>query len=103
MEYQDGGLGYTSVAEVEVKEHPIDGERATPQESRRKIISRDPRRQSDTLASPSTLYGTTTSPMDNPLNVAQPAQGDSHTTHTLMEESDGEPSLVIDIVNNESE
>ena len=33
VESQDSGLGYTSVAEVEVKEHPIDGEGAPPQES----------------------------------------------------------------------
>ena len=59
--------------------------------------------QSVTLASPSTLYGTNTSPMANPLSVAQPTQGDSHAAHTLMEESDGEPSLVIDMVNMESE
>ena len=43
------------------------------------------------------------SPMANQLNVAQPAQGDPNATDTLMEESDGEPSLVIDIVNIESE
>ena len=48
-EYQDSGLGYASVSEVEVKEHPIDGEEAPPQESRRKISSRDPMRQSVTL------------------------------------------------------
>ena len=74
-ESQDSGLGYTSVAEVEVKEHPIDGEGAPPQESCRKISSRDPRQRSVTIASPSTLYGTTTSSMSNPLKVAQPANG----------------------------
>ena len=86
-----------------MKEHPIDREGAPPQENRRKISSRDPRQRSVTLASPSTLYETTMSPMANPLKVNQPANGGSHPAHTPMEESDGEPSLVIDIVNIASE
>ena len=39
---------------------------------------------------------------DSP-NVVQPAQRTDHATDFTMEESDGEPPLVIDIVNIESE
>ena len=100
-ESQDSGLGYASVTEVDLKEHAIGKERVGPPGSSRKIISRDPRQHSVTIASPSTLYGATTSPMADPVNVAESAYEGPHLGPTAME--DGEPPLVIDIVNIESE
>ena len=99
-ESQDSGLGY---AELEVKEHPIEGGTATLQETRRKISPRDPRRHSVTLASPSSLYGMDTPPVPDSPNVAPSTQRIYHATDSPMEESDGEPPLVINIVNIESE
>ena len=82
---------------MEIKEHPIE-ERAAPlQETHRKISPRDPRRHPVTLAPPSTLYGTDTPPMPDSPNVVLPAQRTYHATDFTMEESDGEPPLVIDI------
>ena len=82
---------------------PIEGRTAPPVETRRKTNSRDPRRRSVTLASPSTLYGRDTPPVRNSSNAAQSTPRTNHATDFLMEESDGGPPLVIDIVNIESE
>ena len=95
-ESQDSGLGY---AELEIKEHPIEGRMAPPGETN----SRDPRRRSVTLASPSTLYGKDTPPVPNSSNVAKSTPRTSRATDFLLEDVDGEPPLVIDIVNIESE
>ena len=90
---------------MEIKEHPIE-ERAAPlQEAHRKISPRDHRRNSVTLAPPahSTLYGTDTPPISDSPNVVPPAQRTYLATDFTMEESNGKPPLVINIVNIESE
>ena len=65
---------------------PIEGRTAPPGETRRKTNSRDPRRRSVTLASPSTLYGRDTPPVPNSSNVAQSTVRKNHATDFLMEE-----------------
>ena len=75
-----------------MKEHALPG-------SFRKISNRDPRRHSVTMASHATLYRATMSSMADPVNVAEATHEGSHPGPTLKEDSDGEPPLVIDIVN----
>ena len=98
-ESQDNGLGYP---ELETKEHPIE-EPATPKvEPSKRVSPRDPRRRSVTLAPPSTLFGNDSSLNLGSANIAQPTPSTSWATDFLIEETDGEPTLVIDIVNIES-
>ena len=98
-ESQDSGLGY---AELEIKNHPIEGPVTPPGEPRKKINPRDPRCRSVTLAPPSTQYRKDNIPGPSSSNVAQPTLSTSRATDFLMEEGNGKPHLVIDIVNIES-
>ena len=77
-EFQDSGLGYASVTEVDMKEHAIGKESTGPSGSSRKINNRDPRRRLVTIASPATLYGATASPTADPVNVAESAYKEPH-------------------------
>ena len=99
-ESQDSGLGYP---ELETKELPIEEPATLKGEPRKRVSPRDPRRRSVTLAPPSTLFGDDSSPGPGSANIAQPTPSTSWATDFLMEEVNGEPPLVIDIVNIESE
>ena len=89
-ESQDSGLGY---AELEIKEHPIEGPATPPGEPRKKINPRDPRRRPVTLAPPSTLYGKENLPGPSSSNVAQPALSTSRATNFLMPSLGPSPML----------
>ena len=102
-ESQDSRLVYASVTEVDVKEHTIDETRPGPSRGSRKTSNRDPRRRSVTVAPPTSLFGVAMSHMSAPSNVSEGTFEATQPILSLMEDSDGEPPMVIDIINIESE
>ena len=99
-ESQDSGIGGSGSAEIDIKDHGVEGCSAARgphplahnggTDSQRRPSSRDPRVRKVSIAGPSSLYGRSSTPMLDPQNIASSGAIDSTTGS-----SDGEEKLVI--------
>ena len=100
VESQNSGIGGSRIAEIDVKDHGIEGCTATPEpqilvhvgrtDPQRCPSTRDPRVHNVSVAGPSSLYGRSSTPMLDLQNIASAGAADETAAS-----SDGEEKLVI--------